>query len=383
MPSALVAAMPMKGALSAPQAAKALSAGLTQGLGAGWRVRATAFADGGEGTVAAFLSQPGFVARRCTVTGPLGAPVRAVWAWCEKRRLAVMEMSSAAGIWFLKENEKNPLHTTTFGVGELLLKIKSAGAKEVWVGLGGSATVEGGLGLAQALGFGLLDAHGHSLTVSGPATGQTLLSLKTLVPPGVHPLKGLRVTALCDVLSPLTGPRGAARVFGPQKGATPDMAKALDRGLKNLEKMLASQCGVPVGLPGGGAAGGLGAGLAAFAGARLKSGAEEIARLLQLEKAVAKSRLVLSAEGALDAQTAQGKGIGVLAEMCQRHGVPLVVLAGRLGEGHEDLFACGLSAAFAVQEGPLSVAESMARTAELLERRARHIGRLVKETNRR
>ncbi len=375
--------MPMKGALGAAQAARAMSLGLTQGLGPGWRVQTLALADGGEGTVAAFLSQPGFVARRFTVTGPLGQPVRAVWAWCEKHRLAVMEMSSAAGIWRLQEHEKNPLCTTTFGVGELLLKIRSAGAKEVVVGLGGSTTVDGGLGMAQALGFGLTDTQGNPLCRNNPATGQTLLSLKTIAPPAVFPLQGLRVTALCDVASPLTGPKGAARMFGPQKGASPDTVKALEKGLKNLEKMVARQFGVPVGLPGGGAAGGLGAGLAAFAGASLKSGAAEIARLLQLEKAVAKSRLVLAAEGALDAQTAQGKGIGVLTDLCQRHHVPLVVLAGRLGEGHEDLFARGLSAAFAVQDGPLSVAESMARTAELLERRALHVGRLVKEMNKR
>ncbi len=370
--------MPMKDCLSAPAVASALCKGLAKGLGRGWRVVPLAMADGGEGTVEAFLSGGGFKPRTAKVHDALGRPRRATFAHCPATGSAVVEMASATGLWHLSESERDPLRTTTFGVGELLLAAKKLGVTRIFVGLGGSATVDGGLGMAQALGYTLFVGNGRPRAVDGFATGATLGNLGAITPPQPHPLANIEVVGLADVTNPLTGPQGAARVFGPQKGASPAVVRRLEKGLVRLEPLLMEHSSLKKDLPGGGAAGGLGAGLVAFCRGRLARGGEEIARLLKLQEQVAASDLVVGAEGRLDGQTAAGKGLGTTARLCKRHGVPFIAVAGHLGEGFEALRRQGLTSAFALQEGPVSVAESITHAPVLLQRRAEEIGRLAR-----
>lgn len=369
----LVVAMPLKEAVSSQLAAKAAQKGLKK---AGLASQAICLADGGEGTVEAFLSHSGFKKKTLATVDALGRPVRAGFAWNAQTRQMVLAVSEAAGLWQIEPGLRNPMKATTFGLGAMMLAAKQLGAREILVGLGGSATVDGGIGLGAALGFKFLDKKGNAISGSGPTPAE-LLAVHRIQPPAAQPLEGIRVLGLCDVRSPLTGDLGAARVFGPQKGATPKMVEQLEKGLVHLEDLWRQAGLLKKSPPGAGAAGGLGGGLMAFCGGRLKPGAATIAGALNLEQHIAEAHIVLGLEGALDRQTAMGKGLGLVATLSKKQGVPFVALAGLLGEGYQALHPQGLTAAFSLQEGPMSLADSISQTEELIQRRCVQLGRLL------
>ncbi len=324
----LVAPDKFRGTLTAGQAAAAIAAG--------WRrtrpedeIDQAPMADGGEGTLDAVLATMGGSRRVARVRGPLGDPVEAVFGLIDgpKGRTAVIELARASGLELVTPARRDPLRASTWGTGELILAGCREGAREVLLCIGGSATVDGGAGIAQALGVGLLDATGRDI---GPG-GIGLLDLTRVDLGGMHAaVRGARIVVACDVDSPLMGPEGAAHVFGPQKGASPPQVLVLERALGHLAAVVHRDLGIDVrSLPGGGAAGGAGAGMAAFLGARLRPGVRVVMEVLDLRRRLREATAVLTGEGAFDRQSGRGKVVGGVLAAAREAGVPAVVLCGR------------------------------------------------------
>lgn len=342
------------GTLTAAEAAQAMARGWSR-VRPGDDVRLRPMADGGEGTIAVVEAAVPDAQRVVTeVADARGTAVEAAWLRLPDGR-ALVEAAQACGLSRLPDEQRKPRWTTSYGVGQLLLAVAEAGVTEVVVGLGGSATVDGGAGLATALGHRLLRGDGNGVKIGG----EYLRSLHHIEP--VAPLP-LRVVVAVDVTNPLLGPEGAAAVFGPQKGAAPDDVPVLENALERLAKIAERDLdgGPWRDLPGAGAAGGLGFGLAAFCGGQLTGGSEAVADLVGLEDALAGSDVVLTGEGSLDAQTTRGKACAYVAERARQHGARVLAVAGRLEAGA----AVGFDQA--VDLGP----EGVERAAELVEDRA-------------
>ncbi|HEX6349668.1 MAG TPA: glycerate kinase [Candidatus Dormibacteraeota bacterium] len=357
---------PFKGSLGAPAAARAIARGVRRA----WpeaEVAEVPVADGGEGTVEALVAAGRGELVRVTVRGPLGDSVAAEFGLLEGGRTAVVELASSSGLPLVPAGRLDPRAASTYGFGELLEAARARGATKIIAGIGGSATNDGGAGMAQALGFHLLDADGHEL----PPGGAALARLERIDASDVDPdWRHLRVEVAVDVTNPLTGPEGASAVYGPQKGATPEMVAELDAALRRLAAVVERDLGRSVAeIPGAGAAGGAGAGLVAFLDARLVRGAPLVVEAAGFDRALAGATVVMSGEGRVDAQTAYGKGPAEVAARSQRAGVPVVLLAGALGAGWESLLDCGVVAVLPIAEGP-ATAEDMGRDAEGLVERA-------------
>lgn len=337
----VVAPDSFKGSLSADRAAAAVAAGILRALpGAEPVLRPVA--DGGEGTVAAAL-RAGWSPRTAEVTGPDGRPVDAVLAL--RGATAVLELATAAGLGLL--DRPAPMTATTRGVGELVRHALDAGAERIVLGIGGSATTDGGAGMLQALGLRLLDAHGADV----PPGGGGLAALDRIDPSGLDPrLARIEFVVASDVDNPLTGTTGAASVFGPQKGAAPGQVAVLDAALGRYAAVLARDLGADVAaVPGAGGAGGTAAGALAV-GARLVSGAGLVCDLVGLSDALAGASLVVTGEGSLDAQTLRGKAPAEVARRAREARVPCLALAGRVALDADELAAAGFAAAHALTE---------------------------------
>jgi len=331
-------------------------------------------ADGGEGTVRALVAATGGTLRQAAVTGPLGEPVEAEFGLLGDGQTAVIEMAAASGLPLVPPDRRDPTRTTTRGTGELIQAALDLGARHLILGIGGSATVDGGAGMAQALGARLLDAAGRPI---GPGGGE-LDRLARIDLSAMDPrLKAVRCEVACDVTNPLVGPRGAARVYGPQKGATPEMVERLDANLAHLADVIQRDLGLDVrDVPGAGAAGGLGAGLVAFLGATLRRGIELVIGAVRLEEKLRGADLVLVGEGRMDAQTAYGKVPVGVSRLAARMGIPAVALVGSLGDGFEAAHPEGIAACFSILDRPMALAEAIERAPELLARAAEQILRL-------
>jgi glycerate kinase len=369
----VIAPNAFKGSLSALEAAEAIAEGVHAAL-AEADVVLVPIADGGDGTVDALVAATSGERRTLRVRGPLGDPVDADYGLIEGGSTAVIEMAKAAGLALLPPHKRDPRITTTFGVGELLQRAYDDGARHFIVGIGGSATNDGGAGMAQALGYHLLDEKGHEL----PPGGLALKRLARIHVGGVHASwKEADVEVACDVTNPLTGPSGASAVYGPQKGATPEMVAELDAALKHFAEVIRRDLGVDVEqLPGAGAAGGLGAGLVAFTGARLRPGAEMVMEALRLDERLAGAELVITGEGRLDSQTARfGKGPAAVAKHARRAGILVVALAGSVADEAElRVLFDGLETTLVE---PCSLDEAIAQARPLLVRAATRLMRLL------
>ena len=361
-----------KESLSAAEVAEAIRRGVLK-VAPGAQTVIVPMADGGEGTVRALVDATGGEFVRETVTGPLGGKVQADYGLLGEGETAVIEMAAASGLPLLPPDERNPMLTTTFGTGELIRSALDRGVKHIIVGIGGSATVDGGAGMAQALGAKLLDEKGEEIGFGGGELRRLeRIDLSELAP------RVESVEVACDVTNPLTGPEGAARIYGPQKGATPEMVEALERNLAHLAHVIANDLGKDVcDLPGAGAAGGLGAGLVAFLGAKLKPGVEIVIEASGLRKKMKGCDLVITGEGRLDEQSAFGKTIDGVAGVAKGLGIPVVAIAGSLGKGCEKVLGRGVSAYFSTVPGPGSLQEALTEAAEFLERTAEQVMRLA------
>jgi glycerate kinase len=324
----LVAPDKFRGTLTAVQAAEAVATGWLRSRPYD-AVEPLPLADGGEGTVDAIVAALGGERRAVRVAGPLGDPVYAVFGLVPRAEgaLGVVEMAQASGLALVPEGRRNPLRASTRGTGELILAAARAGASELLVCLGGSATTDGGAGMATALGAALLDAAGAPV---GPG-GQGLLDLARIDARGLDPaVRRLRVNVACDVDNPLTGPQGAAHVYGPQKGASAQDVLVLDRALAHLAAVVHRDLGIDVrSIPGTGAAGGLGAGLVAFLGARLRRGVDVVAEAVGLQDRLDRADLVITGEGTFDASSLRGKVPSGVLEAAAAVRVPALVLCGR------------------------------------------------------
>lgn len=358
-----------KESVSAPDAAAAIARGVKLAF-PGAHTVCIPMADGGEGTVEAVLAATGGQARQQTVNDALGYKVDADWGLLADGT-AVIEMAAAAGLELIPPARRDPMRASSHGVGELMLAAMDAGASRIILGLGGSATNDAGAGMLTALGVRLLDADGRTLPPGGGALGR----LASIDARGLDPrLAQIRIDIASDVDNPLCGPQGASHVFGPQKGATPEQVEILDRMLANFADVCARHLAADHrDAPGAGAAGGLGFAAKAFLNARFRPGVEIVAELGGLAAAVEGAALVFTGEGRMDAQTLRGKTPAGVARIAQRAGVPVVALAGSLGAGYEGLHAAGISAAFSLAPGPITLQQALTDAEKLLTERARDV----------
>jgi len=369
----VVAPDSFKECLPAEAVADAMAGGV-RAAAPGAEVVCVPMADGGEGTVRALVAATGGKVHVARATGPLGEPVEAELGMLGDGHTAVVEMAAASGLPLVPPDRRDPMAATTYGTGELILAALELGATRLVLGIGGSATVDGGAGMAEALGARFLDDARQPI----PRGGGGLALLARIDLAGLDPrLAGLACDVACDVDNPLVGPRGAARVYGPQKGATPAMVEALDAGLARLADAVERDLGVAVrDVPGAGAAGGLGAGLMAFLGARLRSGVELVIQAVGLEERLRGADLVLVGEGQMDAQSAYGKVPVGVSRLARGLGVPAVAVVGSLGEGYEAVHDEGIAACFSILDRAMGLEEAFRRAEKLLARAAQEAVRL-------
>jgi glycerate kinase len=363
-----------KGSLSALEAATRIERGLKRAI-KGVRTVRVPMADGGDGTVRAIVEATGGRLLRRKVGDPLGRPVAAEFGVTGDGATAVIEMATASGLALLKPRERNPMRTTTAGTGELIRCALDANVRRILIGIGGSATTDGGAGMARALGVRFLDRAGRAL----PGTGGALARLDRIDATGRDArLDRVAIEVACDVDNPLTGPRGAARVYGPQKGATSAMVRALDANLRRLARIVRRDLGVDVlRTPGAGAAGGLGAGLMAFAGGVLRPGVDIVIDVVGLERHLRGCDLVITGEGRLDGQACYGKAPAGVARVARRLGIPVIAIAGSLGSDARRTRAIGIHAYFSALQEAMDESEFPSRGPAMLEDCAEQVGRLI------
>ena len=362
-----------KDSLSAQGVADAIALGLAQVWPDAQLIKCP-MADGGEGTVESILAACEGELRRTLVRGPLGAMVEAAWGWLPQSHTAIIEMAEASGLQLVPVAQRDACISSTFGTGQLIRAALDAGAQRVILAIGGSATNDGGAGAMQALGVKLLDAQGQTLSPGGLALAQLArVDLSDIDPR----LAQVRFDIAADVNNPLCGPHGASAIFGPQKGASPVQVEQLDQALGHFADHCAAALRNDVrDEPGSGAAGGLGFAAKAFLGAQFKAGVEVVGELVGLAEAVAGADLVITGEGRFDAQTLRGKTPFGVARVARQHAVPVIVIAGTLGEGYQALYEHGIDAAFALASGPMTLEQACAEAPRLLRERATDIARV-------
>jgi glycerate 2-kinase len=363
----LIAPDKFKGSLTAGEVASAIRDGF-HSVFPDARFDIVPVADGGEGTAEIFREALGGQRVEVGAHDALGRSITASYAWIPSGEIAVIDMSSASGLWRIADSERDPTRASTFGTGELMADAIARGAKNLVIGLGGSATNDAGAGMAAALGWKFLDER-NQLVAPCPAQ---FPRIRQIIPPDAK--LSCSATGLCDVKNPLLGDLGATRIFGPQKGATPDILSTLEDSLAHLAHLYREQLGSDLtNTPGAGAAGGLGFGLLAFCQGSLEPGFQAVARLMDLESKAAGADLVITGEGRLDSQSLQGKAPYEIARLAARHGKPVIGFAGLM---EEDL--PGFDACVPIADGPLTLDESRLRAAELLRAAAARTARLLR-----
>jgi len=374
----LLAPDSFKGCLAAPQVCAALEQGIRR-VCPGAVIEAVPLADGGEGTTDALVAATGGRIDSVEATGPLaeGPRVRGCIGLLPGGTTAVLEMACVSGLPLVPEGRRNPLHTTSYGTGELIRAALDRGARHLILGLGGSATNDLGAGMAQALGVRFLDAGGD--VIHQPLTGALLERVARIDTGDLHPaLAACHIEVACDVDNPLLGPRGCTAVYGPQKGATPVIAARLEANLEHLVGLMEAHGGRPLrNLSGAGAAGGLGAALVAFLGGELRPGIELVLAASGLAQRLRGADLVISGEGRIDQQTAHGKTVSGVARLARSAGVPLVVIAGGIGAGVDNLYPLGVTSLFSLVPGPMDLPEAIDQAEALLADAAERVLRLV------
>jgi len=361
----IVAPQSFKGSADAVAVASAIARGVRRALPDA-SVEEMPLADGGEGTVRALVRATKGTLRAARVRDPLLREIRAEWGVLGDGTTAIVEMAAASGLPLLTALERDPRITSTRGTGELILAAAASGAHRIVIGIGGSATNDGGAGMARAIGYRFLDAEGNDLPEGGAALASLARIDGQTDPRRVRPA----IEVACDVRNPLLGPEGASAIYGPQKGATPEVVAELDRALARYADVIEGFVGRSIrDVPGSGAAGGLGAGLLAFLDARLVSGADLVLRAVDFTKHLKGAGLVITGEGRIDRQSGFGKLTGAVAAAARRAGIPVAGVAGSVGPGHE---ALSLDAIAVASDG-VSIAQAMADPLPLIERAAERV----------
>jgi glycerate kinase len=358
----VIAPQSLKGSLTAAETGEAIARGI-RAVYAQVEVDIVPVADGGEGTVQALVDATGGRLVEQKVTGPLGEPVAAFYGILGDGHTAALEMAASSGLPLVPTEQRNPRITTTYGVGELIRAALDQQCRHFIIGIGGSATNDGGAGMAQALGARLSTEDGQEI----PRGGAALSTLMHISSAQMDPrLRECSFEVACDVNNPLCGATGASAVYGPQKGATPEMVQELDAALAHYAQIIERDLHVSVAdVAGAGAAGGLGAGLIAFLDAQLRPGAEIVLDAVHLEDHIRNAQLVVTAEGRLDEQTAYGKTVGAVAHMAKRYHLPVLAVAGGLGQQYQMAYDLGVDAIIVLPSGPLSLEYAMQHATEL------------------
>lgn len=366
-----------KGCMTALEASNAFEAGFRKAIN-NVEVIKLPMADGGEGTVQSLVDSTNGKIIKEWVTGPLGDPVEAFYGMLGDGKTAVIEMAAASGLPLVPPQKRNPRITTTYGTGELIKKALEAGCREFLIGIGGSATNDGGAGMAQALGARLVDKSGRELQFGGGA----LRSLAKIDVSNIDPrILQSKITVACDVDNPLCGERGAAHVYGPQKGASPEMVLELDEALMHYARIVNRDLNKEIlEVKGAGAAGGLGGGMIAFLNASLMKGIEMVIEKTNLEEAVKGADLVITGEGQIDQQTIYGKTPIGVARVAKKYNKPVVAIAGSLGKNADIVRSHGIDCIFSLINRPVTLEAAMEKSnaMEMMEKSAEEIGNLIK-----
>ena len=364
-----------KGSVSAVNVAEAMERGIHR-VYPDAEVRQIPIADGGEGTVEALVTATSGQIRQARVTGPLGEQLTVPWGILGDGKTAVIEMAAASGLPLIPADRRNPCITTTFGTGELIRAALNAGLRKIIIGIGGSATNDGGTGMARALGVRFIAKDGSDL----PEGGAALAQLKQVDLAGLDPrITEAEIIVACDVDNPLCGPRGASAVFGPQKGATPAMVAELDAALAHYATLAQEATGRQiVEQAGAGAAGGLGAGFLFFTPAQLKPGVEIVLKAVGFAEIVKDASFVITGEGRTDFQTAFGKAPVGVAKVAKQFDVPVFCLSGSLGDGADDVLAQGIDAVMSICDKPMELEECMSTGESLIEAASVRLCRIVR-----
>lgn len=371
----LIAPQAFKGSISAVDAASAMREGVLRVLPEA-EVSAVAVADGGDGTLETLVEGSGGEIHHIEVTGPLGERRPAEWGAMGDGATAVIEMARTSGLALVPDEKRNPLITTTFGLGEAIIHAIDAGYRRFIIGIGGSATNDAGAGMAQALGVRLLDSDGSDLEFGGAA----LSRLNHIDMSGLNDtVRSCDFLVACDVNNPLTGPTGASAIYGPQKGATPEMIESLDAALLHFAEVVKRDIGVEINdIPGSGAAGGLGGGMIAFTNGELRAGVDIVLDTVRLDDYLPGCDLVITGEGSMDHSTIYNKAPVGVAERAKRLGIPVVGISGSLGAGFQDVHEHGIDALAAITPGPMTLEEASERAAELISNATEQVLRFLK-----
>jgi glycerate 2-kinase len=336
-------------------------------------------ADGGEGTVEAMVSATGGKIVNVKVKDPLMRDIEAYFGMLGDNKTAVIEMASASGLPLLKKEERNPLLTSTYGTGELIKHALDRGCRNIIIGIGGSATNDGGAGMAEALGVKLLNKQGVEIE----GRGGSLKELFSIDMSGLDErIKECNIMIACDVENPLSGPKGASYVYGPQKGADTNMVRLLDENLTHYGQVLEKTIGRNImNFPGAGAAGGLGAGLLAFLNADLKKGVDIVIQTVELEKKLQGADLVITGEGMIDYQTGYGKTPYGVAQLALKYNIPTIAIAGGIGKNAHELYKKGFTSIFSIVDKPMSLNEAIEDSEVLIKSVSERIMRIFKIGN--
>ncbi|MDX9917732.1 MAG: glycerate kinase [Gudongella sp.] len=369
----LIASDSFKGSLSSIEVSNALERGLLSVM-PNANITKLPIADGGEGTVDALITATGGTIINTEVTGPSGNTIDSYFGILPDGS-AIIEMAAASGITLVKDGILDPLNTTTYGTGELIKKALEMGCKKLYIGIGGSATNDGGIGMAQALGISFKDKNGEEL----PFGGGNLNKLQTIdILNSNKLLNEAEIIVISDVTNPLCGPNGASFVYGPQKGATPEMVEQLDNNLMHLADKIKEQLEKDVlDMPGSGAAGGLGAGLVAFCNARLERGIDIMLEILKFDEKLENADVVITGEGRIDSQSAHGKAISGIAKRAKSKNVPVIAIGGGLEEGYEELYNTGVDLILPIVDKPMPLEEAIKNAASLVESTGTHLARIL------
>lgn len=332
-------------------------------------------ADGGEGTVQSLVDATDGDIYEINVTGPLGKMVNAKYGILGDRETAVIEMAEASGIHYVEKKDRNPLITTTYGTGEIIKNALDKGVKKIIIGIGGSATNDGGVGMLQALGAKFLDDKGKDLPFGGGSLDKLYkIDLSNFD----ERINEVNIEVACDVNNPLTGINGASNIFGPQKGATKELIEILDRNLGHYAQIVSSQLGKNMQYEeGSGAAGGLGFALLAFCNGKLSPGVEIVIKYSKLNEKIKGASYVITGEGSIDSQTKFGKTPYGVSKVAKENKIPVIAIAGNVGKGIEDLYELGFNSIFSIMPGVLSLDEAFKSAKENVENTIENIARLL------
>ncbi|GCD10263.1 glycerate kinase [Clostridium tagluense] len=370
----LLAPDSFKESMTAKEAADAMERGIRKVIPYAECIKVP-MADGGEGTVQSLVDATEGELYKVLVKGPLGDEVEATFGVLGDKKTAVIEMASASGLHLVPRGKRNPLLTTTYGTGQLIKAALDKGVNHLIIGIGGSATNDGGAGMIQALGGKLLTLDNEEINLGG---GYLKLLHKIDLDGLDKRLKGTKIEVACDVTNPLTGKNGASYVFGPQKGATLEMVKILDDNLSHYAKIIKQQLGIDIeSIPGAGAAGGLGAGLLAFFPAELKRGIELITEHTKLKEKMQYADYVFTGEGSIDAQTLYGKTPLGVALIAKEYNIPVIAFAGRIGDGVEALYEHGINSIIGILSEADTIEKALKKGPENIERTCENIARII------